>query len=68
MLTPVFLLPEKSQKECSLSKQFIQDSSIYRTRPVIIFRFFFRVYFGFHLGPYSITLMQQKLLKLIVLE
>ena len=29
---------------------------------------FFRVYFGFHLGPYSITLTQQKLLKLIVIE
>ena len=25
MLTPVFLLPEKPQKECSLSKQLIQD-------------------------------------------
>ena len=25
MLTPVFPLPEKSQKECSLSKQPIQD-------------------------------------------
>ena len=25
MLTPVFPLPEKSQKECSLSKQLIQD-------------------------------------------
>ena len=25
MLTPVFHLPEKSQKECSLSKQLIQD-------------------------------------------
>ena len=25
MLTPVFPLPEMSQKECSLSKQLIQD-------------------------------------------
>ena len=25
MLTPVFPLPEKSQKECSLSKQLIKD-------------------------------------------
>ena len=25
MLAPVFPLPEKSQKECSLSKQLIQD-------------------------------------------
>ena len=25
MLTPVFPLPEKSQKECSLRKQLIQD-------------------------------------------
>ena len=25
MLIPVILLPEKSQKECSLSKQLIQD-------------------------------------------
>ena len=25
MLTPVFPLPEKSQKECSLSKQLIQN-------------------------------------------
>ena len=25
MLTPVIPLPEKSQKECSLSKQLIQD-------------------------------------------
>ena len=25
MLTPVFPLPEKSQKECSLSKQLMQD-------------------------------------------
>ena len=36
-------------------------SSRFRTRSSLIFRGFFWLYFGFHLGPYSIDLTQQKL-------